>query len=111
MLETIFFIALAGVYAVLKMVLEKRLAPLDAASDESRLSDLAFACGISEYEIFQVAGDRWNFSRGKIDHDFKGYLKEGIVPRYVSEYTRTHLLGGDRTYQQLLYSGGRPPYL
>lgn len=105
----IFGIALA--YAVLKIYFEKRLAPLDAAGDERQLAEVAFASGCSVYELFNTAGSIWNFSAEKIEGDFKQYLLQGDMPPYLKEYVRRHLDTSDRTYQTLLYPGGRPPYL
>jgi hypothetical protein len=109
--SAIIFIGLALAYAVAKILLEKRLAPLDDVGDGRRLSDLAFASGRSVYELFHAAGAAWNFSRDKIEGDFKRYLQHDDVPHYVSTYARRHRQTGDRTYQALLFSGGRPPYL
>jgi len=111
MYTAITFIGIALAYALLKVFLEKRLAPLDAHGDERRLADLAFASGCSVYELFRSAGAKWNFSDGKIDTDFKRYLRRGEIPPYVHDYLCHHLSGGDHTYQQLIFSGGRPPYL
>ncbi len=111
MFETIIFIVLGLVYAGLKIYLEKRLAPLDADSDERRILDLAFVTGCNVYQLFKEAGAKWEFSNHKIDEDFKGYLREGFIPGYVRRFVRGHEKAGDRTYQMLLYSGGRPPYL
>lgn len=111
MINAVIIFGLALAYAVLKVYLEKRLAPLDDVGDERRLADLAFACGCSVFDLFRSAGARWNFSEQKIDNDFKRYLKADHVPPYVSEYVRQHRLQRNRTYQQLLFNGGRPPYL
>ena len=111
MFETMIFFGLGLAYALLKVYLEKRLAPLDADSDERRLLDLAFVTGRNVYETFEAAGEPWDFSGKKIDGDFRLYLREGIIPGYVRKYIREHALSGDRTYQMLVFSGGRPPYL
>ena len=111
MINTIIFIAIAIIYAVLKIYLEKRFARQDAVSEERRLADLAFACGCSEFELFELSGANWNISRQKIAQDFKGYVKSGYVPPYVRDTLRQHPSRGDQTYQKLIFSGGRPPYL
>jgi hypothetical protein len=111
MTNAIIFIGLAVAYAAAKIILEKRLAPLDDVGEGRRLTDLAFASGRSAYELFQAAGAPWKFSQAKIDDDFKHYLHHDDVPSYVSRYVRSHRQCGDRTYQRLLFSGGRPPYL
>lgn len=111
MSSSLIFIVLALFYAVAKIVLEKRLAPLDAASDERRLSDLAYSLGCSTYDLFQEAGSEWNFSEGKIQYDFEHYLSEGFIPRYVNDFVACHSSTNDQTYQKVLFSGGRPPYL
>jgi len=110
-MSTFIFIAIAIIYAVLKIYFEKRFAPQDAVSEERRLADLAFACGCSEFELFELSGGNWNFSRQKIEQDFKRYVKNGHVPAYVRDTLRRHPHKGDRTYQMLIFSGGRPPYL
>ena len=109
--NTLIFIGLALAYALLKVFLEKRLAPMDADGEERRLADLAFASGCSVYELFVSAGAKWNFSPRKIEADFRRFLKQGDIPPYVRDYMQHHLHGRDRTYQQLIFSGGRPPYL
>lgn len=111
MMTAIIFVGVALAYAILKIVLEKRLAPMDTAGVEQTLSNLAFASGLSVYDLFKAAGSAWNFSNGKIENDFKRYLKQGDVPPYVRDYAKKHLLTRDRSYQTLLYAGGRPPYL
>lgn len=111
MMSAIVFIGVALAYAILKIVLEKRLAPMDAVGVEQTLSNLAFASGLSVYDLFKTAGATWNFSNGKIESDFKRYLNQGDVPPYVRDYAEKHLLTRDRSYQTLLYTGGRPPYL
>ena len=109
--NALFYLGIALAYAVLKVYLEKRLAPLDADGDERRLADLAFANRCSVYELFISAGSIWNFSGGKIDTDFRQYLRQGEIPPYVHDYVHHHLQESDRTYQRLIFSGGRPPYL
>ena len=111
MFNAFLFIGIALVYAVLKIFLEKRLSPLDAEGDDRRLADLAFASGCSVYELFDAAGSKWEFSHNKIKNDFRRYVRRGEIPPYVHEYLRLHQQAGDRTYQRLIFSGGRPPYL
>jgi hypothetical protein len=105
------FIAIALVFALGKILLEKRLAPLDAAGDQRRLDDLAFTKGCSVYELFKAAGSVWNFSTSKIEADFRQYIHHDHVPPYVHDYLRKDLSAGNQTYHKLLFSGGRPPYL
>lgn len=111
MSSSLIFIAFALVYAIAKIVLEKRLAPLDAVHGERQLSDFTYSTGCSAYELFQKAGSEWNFSNYKIESDFKQYLSEGFIPKYVTDYMDSHSPNTDQTYQKLLFSGGRPPYL
>ena len=111
MYNALLFIGIALAYAIGKVFLEKRLAPLDADGDERRLADLAFAEGCSVYELFSSAGAQWEFTQNKIDTDFRQFLRQGEIPLYVHDYVRRHLQGDDRTYQRLIFSGGRPPYL
>lgn len=107
----IFFILAIG-YGALKIVLERRLAPMDAAGEEKDLADVAFATGCSTYELFRKAGEKWNFSVSRIDADFKTYLNRGEIPGYVRLFVKQQPARlRDRTYHQLLFSGGRPPYL
>ena len=111
MFNTILFIVIGLIYVGLKIYLEKRLAPLDAVGDERELSDLAFANGNSVYEVFKTAGATWSLPAEKSEDDFKKYLQRGAIPHYVRDYLRRQLKPGDRTYQKLIFSGGRPPYL
>ena len=66
MFNTILFIVIGLIYVVLKIYLEKRLAPLDAIGEERELSDLAFANGNSVYEVFKTAGSTWNLPAEKL---------------------------------------------
>jgi hypothetical protein len=111
MTVSIIFIALALVFALGKILLEKRWAPLDAAGDERRLGELAFNKGCSVYDLFAKAGEAWHFSKAKIDADFKDYVHSDRIPPYVHDYLQQNGLAAHRTYQELLYAGGRPPYL
>ena len=106
------FIFLAALYGGLKIFLERRLAPLDARGADGDMTDVAFASGCSVYDLFQRAGQHWRFSGSKIERDFKAYLNSGDIPGYVHLYIKdqpSHTR--DRTYSQLIFSGGRPPYL
>jgi hypothetical protein len=106
------FICLAVLYGVLKIFLERRLAPLDALGADGDLADVAFAGGCSVYELFKQAGQNWRFSKAKIERDFKAYLKKGDIPGYVRLYIKAQpRQSRDRTYSKLIFSGGRPPYL
>lgn len=105
----IFGLALA--YGLLKIYFEKHLAPLDDVGEDRRLADLAFASGCSVFDLFKAAGEVWHFSSTKIGDDFRQYLREGHVPHYVEEYVHRDHRASDRTYQKLLFPGGRPPYL
>jgi hypothetical protein len=111
MSNTILFIVIGLIYVILKIYLEKRLAPLDAVGDERELSDVAFASGNSVYEVFKTAGSNWNLPAEKSEDDFKKYLQRGAIPHYVRDYLRRQLKPGDRTYHELIFSGGRPPCL
>ena len=85
MVHSILFIVIALVFVLGKVVLEKRLAPMDAAGDERVLADHAFNLGCSVYDLFAAAGERWNFSRAKIDSDFKQYARDDTIPGYVRD--------------------------
>lgn len=111
MINAVIIFGFALAYALLKIYLEKRLGPLDDVGDDRHMADLAFACGCSVYDLFRLAGDQWNFSDGKMASDFRLYLKTNQIPPYVSNYVRHHRFKRNRTYQQLIYMGGRPPYL
>ncbi|MGA6927623.1 MAG: hypothetical protein WBY88_18180 [Desulfosarcina sp.] len=112
MTSMIVFICLAAVYAVMKVALEKRLAPLETLGEEGDLSDVAFSTGCSVYTLFQRAGEMWQFSRSKVENDFKSYLNTGEIPGYVRLFIKEQPANKrDRTYSKLIYSGGRPPYL
>ena len=111
MTASLIFIGLALVFAVGKVILERRWAPLDAAGDERRLGDMAFAMGCSVYDLFAQAGAAWNFSQAKIDADFKDYVRSERIPHYLHAYLQQNGPTGQQTYQELLYTGGRPPYL
>ena len=106
------FICLAALYGGLKILLERRLAPLDSLGAEWDLADVAFASGCSVYDLFQRAGRHWRFSQAKIESDFKAYLNGVDIPGYVRKYIEAQPIHTrDRTYSKLIYAGGRPPYL
>ena len=42
--------------------------------------------GCSEYDIFREAADVWSFSEKKVEEDFKRYLNNGDIPRYVKDF-------------------------
>lgn len=105
------FICLGLLYALLKIFLEKRLAPLDITGDEAQLIESAFAKGCSVYALFSAAGADWNYTSAKVEEDFRKYLKRAEVPHYVRDYLRRTTDTKDRYYHKLLFAGGRPPYL
>lgn len=109
--NALIFIILGLGYVFLKVSLERRLAPIESSQSDRQLADLAYARGCSVYDIFHAAGIKWNFTEFKRDQDFKRYLQEGFVPQYVVDFSHQEISNGDRTYQELLFSGGRPPYL
>jgi hypothetical protein len=111
MTASFIFIGLALVFAVGKIILERRLATLDAAGDERRLGDLAFTMDCSVYDLFVRAAADWNFSRAKIEADFRDYVHSDRIPPYLHDYLQQNGLSRQQTYQELLYAGGRPPYL
>ena len=111
MSSAIIFMFLALIFALAKIVLEKRLAPMDASGDERGLGDLAFTLNCSVYDLFQNAGADWNFSKEKIDRDFKNYVRTNQIPSYLHDYLHRTERPAEKTYQELLYAGGRPPYL
>ena len=111
MSNAILFIMIGLAYAAVKVYLEKRLAPLDAVGDERRLAELAFSCGCSVYDLFRAAAAPWNFTDRKIDQDFKNYVTAGDVPGYLHDFLGRHPQTKNRTYQMLIFSGGRPPYM
>jgi hypothetical protein len=111
MFHPFIFIGIALIFAILKIVLEKRLAPLDALGDEHLLSDIAYNEGCSVFNLFEKAGEKWNFSKSKINADFKQYVNQGFIPTYLHDYLDQNGPTGDHTYRKVLFSGGRPPYL
>jgi len=111
MLRALVFIGIGLIFALLKIWLEKRLAPLDAAGDEHRLSDLAYDKGCSVYDLFKDAGEKWNFSKAKINADFTEYVRHNVIPTYLHNYLKQCAPTSSHTYQKVLFSGGRPPYL
>ena len=112
MTSMLIFICLAVLYGGLKIILERRLAPLDVLGTDGDLKDVAFANGCSVYDLFKRANQDWHFSQTKIENDFKNYLNRGDIPGYVRLYIQAQPKNTfDRTYNKLLFSGGRPPYL
>ena len=112
MTSMLIFISLAVLYGGLKIILERRLAPLDVLGTDGDLKDVAFANGCSVYDLFERANQDWHFSQNKIENDFKNYLNGGDIPGYVRLYIKLQPKNKfDRTYNKLIFSGGRPPYL
>lgn len=104
-------IGLALIFILGKIILEKRLAHLDALGDLRDLGELAFARGCSVYDLFAQAGAVWRFPKTKIDADFKNYTQTDQVPPYLQDYLRHAGQSSEKPYQEMLYAGGRPPYL
>ncbi|MCK4911434.1 MAG: hypothetical protein KAR83_07315 [Thermodesulfovibrionales bacterium] len=50
------------------------------------LYELARTLECSEYDIFESAGRKWNFSQEKIKGDFKAYIVGNDLPHYVCKY-------------------------
>ncbi len=111
MSTAIIFIIMALIFTLAKIMLEKRWAPMDASGDERGLGELAFTMNCSVYDLFQNAGADWRFSNEKIDRDFKNYVRTNQIPSYLHDYLHRTDRPAEKTYQELLYAGGRPPYL
>jgi len=78
-------VAWAIVLVVALHLVERRL-----RSRELTLSDRVYytarSLNCSEYELFRRAGERYQFSTGKIETDFKHYLWYDEVPEYVRQF-------------------------
>ncbi len=68
-------------------VVEKKLSGRKRL-DQEKIFDLARSMDCSEYDIFEKAGETWNFSENKIKEDFKSYLSSNELPHYVASYVR-----------------------
>ncbi len=101
--------AAAVVYIGIRNYMTGRNLKKENRSDEELLSTLAMVRRCNALDIFQAAGKEWNFSEGKIQRDFQGYLTRGDVPRYVGTYARKHVTDKDLKYRDLIHPGGRPP--
>jgi hypothetical protein len=73
--------------------------------DDEYLSCLAMARQCSVYHIFQRAGDDWRFSHAKIDSDFAQYLREGLIPRYVTLFAKKNVTPEDMKIYCLMSRG------
>lgn len=60
-------------------------------TDEERLWNHARNHGISEYEVFKHAAERWAIGPQTAETDFNDYLKTGMMPHYVRDYLRKRM--------------------
>ena len=109
MIKALIFVVLAFCYIALKNYFEGRLLREYENSDEYCLSSLAVARKCSVYDIFRKAAEEWNFSDGKVENDFRSYLRTGDIPHYISTYVRKHTRDMDRRYRALVHPGGSLP--
>jgi len=56
---------------------------------ETRLSKLSYITGISAFRIFEIAARRYDHRKSIVWKDFKRYVKEQHIPRYVAEFLET----------------------
>ncbi len=71
------------VLILLKLYFKRRVR---VYSDIDLLYKLSRKRECSEYDIFRAAADLWNFSEKKVDEDFKRYLNDGDIPKYVKDF-------------------------
>jgi hypothetical protein len=57
------------------------------ASDNS-LYDLSLATGRTEYDLFHKSAEGWSVSADRIDHDFKRYMTDQVMPHYAQDLVR-----------------------
>ena len=57
-------------------------------TDEERLAMLARRREISEHRLFHLAAAGWSLGGGRVEDDFRAYLKGDPIPHYVRDYLR-----------------------
>lgn len=57
-------------------------------SDEEILWNHARREGISEYDVFLRAAEKWSLPMDRAEHDFNIYLQKAELPHYLRDYLR-----------------------
>lgn len=65
-------------------------------SDEEYIAGIARVRGCSEYDLFFEAAKEWRIAnKGRIEEDFKDYLRYNAMPHYVKDFARKHRAAND----------------
>ena len=86
--KLLFFPLMAVFYFQFVKYVDMRWSRNRPLSDEERLSHSARQQGLSEYQLFFVAAERWRVPRERVEADFKDYLINGNLAYYVKDHVR-----------------------
>lgn len=75
-------------YFELMRRLDNAWADRNPLSEEEILWNHARSLGISELEVFRRAAEFWTVGAGRVEEDFKSYLRQEPLPPYVRDYLR-----------------------
>lgn len=86
--KLLFFPLMAVFYFQFVKYMDMRWSSKRPLSDEERFSHSARQQGLSEYQLFFVAAERWRVPRERVEADFKDYLINGNLAYYVKDHVR-----------------------
>ena len=86
--ETIFLLGLAVLVVQMFQRQSHLMAGRQGVPTADYIYKIARITGLSEYESFRKAAERWPVSRRIIDRDFKDYLIHQQIPHYVNDFIR-----------------------
>jgi hypothetical protein len=84
----IFWIAVFLLIYCIYLYLRTRHYKKRSATEYEKLVVLAGISEKSEFNIFEISGEKWEISKERLDHDFRVYLENGTIPFYVRDYIR-----------------------
>ncbi len=107
--EAFVFFLIAVIYVLGKRYMEKSIQRNQLRSIEEQVAKIAATDQCSVYDLFHKAGAIWNFSKPKIEADFKAYLKRGELPPYITDYARKRETNGQSDSPSPFDHGGDLP--
>ena len=60
----------------------------DLIAMEDSLYEISLATGQTEYDLFCKSAEEWSVSRDRIEHDFKRYMIDQVMPHYAKDFAR-----------------------
>ncbi len=59
-----------------------------SVTEYEKLVIISRIMGKSEFNIFEISGDKWEISKERLNRDFRIYLEGGTIPFYVRDFIR-----------------------